>query len=251
LVNFRDHFSSQASEYATSRPRYPTKLFNYLASICDNHKLAWDCATGNGQAAQGLAPFFKQVLATDGSSEQLEQAPLHPAIMYRRETAEKSSLPNSSVDLLTVAQAVHWFDLASFYTEAKRVMKPGAVIALWTYDRIYFHNEKINLILNYFYNSLVKNYWPFDRSLIETGYQKLPFPFEKLKNPAFVIRHQWTCEHLLRYLYTWSSVRNYIKQEQQDPVQAIKQKLQQAWGKTEQARPAMWNLYLRTGKHNV
>ena len=69
-----DHFSAHAQNYARFRPTYPTELFAWLASQSPGHRLAWDCGTGNGQAALGLADHFVHVHATDLSPQQLAQA---------------------------------------------------------------------------------------------------------------------------------------------------------------------------------
>ncbi len=114
MRNFEDHLSQQAHDYARHRPHYPRELFTYLATIAPSHRLAWDCGTGNGQAARALAEHFNRVVATDASSDQLAQAIRHGRIEYRIERAEDVSLEASSVDLVTVAIAVHWFDLAPF-----------------------------------------------------------------------------------------------------------------------------------------
>jgi len=248
MAKIRNHFSGHADDYSRYRPHYPAELYDYLADLCSKHSLVWDCATGNGQAARGLSEYFQHIYASDISPQQLNQAPAKNNITYREESAYNCSLENDSTDLITVAQAVHWFDLPDFYAEAKRVLKPDGVIALWTYDRIYFKNEELNRILSYFYNDLVVDYWSFDRSHIENGYSTLDFPFAEINTPKFTIRHEWDAQQVINYLYTWSSVRNYMKQNDDDPIEQIKDELWKFWGDENDTRSVLWDLHLRVGR---
>ncbi len=131
---FRDHFSGHADRYEAFRPDYPAELFDYLASIAPGHELAWDCATGNGQAALGVAPYFASVIATDASARQIEQARPRENVRYSVSPASDAPTPDASVDMVTVAQALHWFDLPAFYTEVRRVARHDAVLAVWCYE---------------------------------------------------------------------------------------------------------------------
>ena len=163
---FKDHFSSASGRYAAFRPDYPATLYDWLAGQCAEHDIAWDCATGSGQAAQGLAPHFRCVVATDASAEQIRHAATHPDIDYRVAPAEASGLVDHSVDLVTVAQAAHWFDLPRFYAEVARVLKPGGVIALWGYGRMVLPGE-LDAPFQRFYEETVGSYWPPERALID------------------------------------------------------------------------------------
>ena len=146
-MNFEDHFSQLAASYSKYRPSYPSALFKYLAECCVNHHQAWDCGTGNGQAAYELTKYFDKILATDASKEQIEYAQHYPKITYRVELAEQVSMDDSSTDLVIVAAAVHWFDFGNFYAEVKRVLKPGGIIAVWGYH-LFSISPEIDKILN-------------------------------------------------------------------------------------------------------
>jgi ubiquinone/menaquinone biosynthesis C-methylase UbiE len=143
--SFKDHFSSVAGNYAAFRPDYPRELFQWLASVSPARSAAWDCATGNGQAAVGLAEYFKTVIGTDASADQIANATPHPKIRYSVVPAEKSGLTAQSMDLITVAQSAHWFDLDRFYSEVRRVLRPGGCVALWCYGVIEFDSRKFRV----------------------------------------------------------------------------------------------------------
>lgn len=215
---FKDHFSGHAADYSQARPSYPPELFTYLSSLVNAKDLVWDCATGNGQAAAELATIFKKVIATDASAQQIEKAVKKDNIEYWVASAENSGLENSSVDLITVAQALHWFDLEKFYEEAKRVLKPKGILATWCYVLFHTDNEELNKFVNEFYWDIIGPYWPPDRKYIEEHYENILFPFEEIKAPEFSIQNSWTLEQLMNYMQTWSSVKNYEKKEGINPV---------------------------------
>ena len=220
--SFRDHFSGHAADYARFRPDYPEALFSYLASLAPARRLAWDCATGSGQAAAGLAPRFEEVVATDASAPQIEQAPPIPRVRYAVSPAESATLPDGSVDLVTVAQALHWFDLPSFFAEVRRVLVPGGVVAVWCYDLLSIASD-IDPIVNRFYRDVVGEYWPKERSIVERGYGSLEFPFEEVEipPPGFTMEKEWTLPDLLGYVRTWSAVRRFMAARGEDPVLAL------------------------------
>lgn len=180
MTQFKDHFSKQAHQYAAYRPRYPTELYQVLASLSEERKRAWDCATGNGQAAHALVEFFDQVIATDGSENQIANAAAHKNIRFEVSPAEKTRIKAASINLVTVAQALHWFDLEAFYAEVNRVLKPGGILAVWSYSLLY-SDTKIDEILHDFYHNKIGRYWPPERSIVEAGYQGIYFPFEEIK----------------------------------------------------------------------
>src|SRR5688572_30336923 len=115
MATFRDHFSASSRRYAKFRPGYPQALFDWVSAESPGRRRAWDCATGTGQAANGLARQFELVVATDASSAQLTQAGRHPRVRYVRCLAEASGLASRSMDVVTAAQAVHWFDMPAFF----------------------------------------------------------------------------------------------------------------------------------------
>ena len=247
MNTFKDHFSSASDRYAAYRPDYPAALFAWLAGLCADHDLAWDCATGSGQAALGLAPHFRRVVATDASAEQIRHAAPHPLIDYRVAPAEASSLADHGVDLVTVAQAAHWFDLPRFYAEAARVLKPGGAIAVWGYGRMLLPGE-MDALFQRFYAETVGPYWPPERALIDDAYRRLDFPFAEIQPPAFAIEVEWTLPRLMDYLSTWSAVKRCQAARGRDPLPALLAELRSLWGNPEAARALQWPLFLRAGR---
>ena len=246
MSTFKDHFSSASDRYAAYRPDYPAPLFAWLASLCANRDTAWDCATGSGQAALGLALHFQHVVATDASAEQIFHAEPHPAIDYRVAPAEASGLADRSVDLVTVAQAAHWFDLPRFYAEAARVLKPAGVLALWGYGRMVLPGD-MDAPFRHFYSETVGPYWPAERKLIDDAYHSLDFPFTEIQAPAFHIEVEWTLPRLMDYLSTWSAVKRFQAAQGHDPLPALMAELEPLWGDTATARKLQWPLFLRIG----
>lgn len=227
--SFKDHFSNLAKTYATYRPQYPVELYTWLASISPSQQLVWDCACGTGQASLGLAEHFQQVIATDASAQQIAAAQAHPRIEWRVAPAEQSGLAAQSVDLITVAQALHWFDLTQFYAEAQRVLKPKGVLAVWTYGVLKIHQPAINALVQDFYTQVLGPYWPPERAIVETGYQALPFPFQELPVPAFSMQLAWNQAQLMGYLRSWSATERYIQAQGQDPVTRLEQQVASLW----------------------
>jgi SAM-dependent methyltransferase len=245
---FKDHFSRQAPDYARYRPTYPAELFAWLTNIAPSRGTAWDCGTGSGQAAVGLAAHFEHVIATDPSRKQLEHAEPHPRVEYRAAPAEVSLLDTASVDLVSVAQAIHWFDLERFYTEAKRVLKPGGVIAAWTYTLLDVE-AGIDALLTDFYRNVVGPYWPPERRMVDDRYRSLPFPFAPIAPPAFEIRTDWSRDDLLGYLGTWSATQACIKATGADPLAEFARRLAPLWPDPVQVKTLRWPLHLRVGRH--
>ncbi len=243
-----DHFSGHAQDYARYRPSYPHELFAWLAEQCPAHQLAWDCGTGNGQAALALAPHFAQVHATDLSAQQLAQAPTHPQISYVAAPAEQSGLAAESCDLITVAQALHWFQHDAFYAEAVRVLKPGGVFAAWTY-KLLDAEPAINELVAHFHSTTIGPWWPAERRWVDNGYQDLPFPFSELVVPAFSMHCQWTLDDMLHYLRTWSATQRYIAEKGTDPTRALAHDLRLLWGDPKQTKRISWPLAIRCGRH--
>jgi ubiquinone/menaquinone biosynthesis C-methylase UbiE len=243
-MEFKDHFSKQAAEYAKFRPRYPHELFEWLGSISPASNLAWDCATGSGQAAVELARVFERVVATDASEKQVANAERHPRIEYRVATAEESGLKSGSADLITVAQALHWFDLDRFYAEARRVLKPRGVIAATAY-KLATVSPTVDAVVNRYYSKIVGRYWPAERVLVEK-FEELPFPFAGIEAPRFGMVAEWNVDQLLGYLRTWSATQRFMAAENLDPLAGVETELLQAWG--EEPRRVVWPLTVKVGR---
>jgi SAM-dependent methyltransferase len=246
LTGFRDLFSRAAAEYAAHRPRYPARLFAELVARVPRTRLAWDCATGNGQAALGLAEHFQRVIATDGSAAQIASAVPHERVTYRVALAEASSLPSETVDLVTVAQAVHWFDRDAFYREARRVLVPGGVIAVWCYSALEI-DERVDALVRSFYEETVGPYWLQDRRLVDVGYRTLDFPFDEFELPSLTIEQDLTLDQLGGYLRTWSATQRYARERAEDPVAPLIAEIAASWGEPCAARRARWPLSVRAG----
>lgn len=245
-MQFKDYFSTQSNAYAKYRPSYPYGLFEYLSSVAPQHEFAWDCATGNGQAALGLTSFFEQVIATDASAAQLESANSHEKITYRVATAEHTDIEDASVDLVTVAQALHWFNLEAFYAEVKRVLKPSGVLAVWAYNLLEIE-PTIDAKVNEFYGETVGAYWPPERQLIEDGYKSIAFPFRELNPPPVCMEARWSLDDLAGYLRTWSATKRFIEARAFDPVTNLTNDLLPIWGEPQEEKTVRWPLSLRVG----
>lgn len=247
MPTFKDHFSALATGYATYRPEYPAELFSWLASLYDEQELAWDCATGNGQAAKCIANHFEYVIATDASADQIAQAHGADNVVFRVASAEQSGLKANSVDLLVVAQAAHWFDLDKFYVEAKRVLKPNGIIALITYAH-HRVNAKIDVPSLHYYHEVIGDYWPAERKWVENGYRDLPFPFMEIPTPEFKLEAHWSLPHFVGYQATWSATKRYIESTGHNPIPDLQAQLGQLWGAPETLRKIEWPLSLRVGR---
>lgn len=243
---FKDHFSALAENYAHYRPHYPEALFAALAEVSPGHVRAWDCATGNGQAAAGLAPYFSEVMATDASSAQIAAAEAPGNVCFSVAPAEASGLPPASMDLVLVAQAAHWFDLPAFYAEVERVLRPGGVLALLTYSGVYTADDGINKILREFHQVTMAPYWPPERAYVENDYRDLPFPWPEIPFPPQTMTAQWSLDQLIGYLGTWSATAHYRQQRGEDPLPALRAQLLPLWG--EQTRELSWALPIRIGR---
>jgi SAM-dependent methyltransferase len=244
---FKDYFSKLAAEYTHYRPHYPAALFEYLASVVASRKRAWDCATGNGQAALGLAQYFESIIATDASEKQIRNATEHDRITYAVAPAEKTAIENNSLDLIVVAQALHWFALDKFYAEARRVLKPGGLIAAWSYSLLRI-SPPIDIHIDKFYTDIVGPFWPPERKLVDDRYRSIPFPFAEMSAPQFSMEAKWSLEHLIGYLGTWSSVLKFSNKHGTDPIDLVIKDLRQAWGRPEQEKQIHWPIHIRVGR---
>ncbi len=241
----KDNFSKDSDLYAKYRPTYPADLFNFIFDLVENKNSAWDCAAGNGQVATQLAKKFNLVEATDISASQLEQAPKLNNINYSIQPAEKTNFEENQFDLITVAQAIHWFDFDKFYAEVNRTLKPNGILAVIGYGLLSISPE-IDNITHHFYDDIIGFYWDEERKYIEENYQTIPFPFKEISVPAFQIKVNWTAEEMLNYLNTWSAVKHYEKTINESPLRFIKIDLKKSWGN--QKREVNFPVLLRVGK---
>lgn len=246
MTKFKDYFSSHSPDYLKYRPRYPKEYFRYLSTLVEEHDQAWDCATGNGQAAHGLLPYFRRIIASDASIDQLYQAIPHERITYLLAMAEQVPIEDSSIDLVSVAQALHWFSFEKFYAEVRRVSKPGGIIAASTYGWTTI-SESIDPIIRQYADEIVGPYWPPERTYVDNEYRTLPFPFKEIDGPRFTMEQQWTVDEFLGYLGTWSSTQRYRKDHGSDPLKLIREELCSAWGAPDATRLVRWPLHTRIG----
>ena len=250
-MSFADHFSSVSAAYAAFRPRYPDTLFDFLAQAAPARDAAWDAGTGSGQAAVGLAKHFTHVFATDASGSQIEHATPDPRISYGVSPAEASGLDQESVDLVTAAQALHWFDRPRYWAEARRVLRPRGVIAVWTYVMLEIAPQ-IDAIVRRFYHNVVGPYWPPERRITEERYQTIEFPFAEFAAPTFVIEQPVTLDEVAGYVRTWSATRRFFEHRGHDPVDGLIAELAPAWGggggTSQEPRLARWPVAMRVGR---
>ncbi|WP_428263911.1 class I SAM-dependent methyltransferase [Haliangium sp.] len=241
-----DHFSSVSKTYHRFRPDYPAELFQHLAEVAPARTRVWDCGTGTGLAALPLAELFDQIIATDISAKQLENAGQHPNIEYRLSPAEKVDIPDHSVDLVVSAQAAHWFDIDAFYAEVVRVLKPDGVIALWCYGLLSI-TPAVDAVISRLHDDMLGPYWP-TRTLEDHTYADIPFPFDELPRRTFEMKASWTMQRMCDYFRTWSAVARYIEDHGQDPVSVLEPDFAAAWERPEEAREVTWTVYMRHGR---
>jgi SAM-dependent methyltransferase len=247
MSTFRDHFSVRSEEYAAYRPTYPAKLVDFLSSVSPDTNLALDCGCGTGQLSVLLASRFREIVATDASESQIKNAKACSGVTYRVARADESGLPEGIVDLITVAQAAHWFDLPLFYAEVRRVARPAAVMALITYGILHIEGPGDEIIQE-FYRGKLGPYWPPERRHVEDGYRSLPFPFLEIEAPPLAIEVSWNLFELVGYLGTWSAVRALEKQTGSAPLDSLRSELTKAWGDAGSRRKVRWPLALRVGR---
>ena len=242
----KDNFSTRSDRYDQFRPTYPGELFDYLLSIVHSTNSAWDCGTGNGQVALQLARQFSTVHATDISRQQIDNAEARPNIEYSIQPAEHTSFPDNTFDLITVAQAIHWFDFDAFYKEAHRTAKDRSILAVIGYNLMQI-TPAIDELISHFYKNVVGPYWDKERKYVDENYKTIPFPFEELITPSFKNRFEWTPDHLIGYIGTWSAVNHYEKKTGQDPINLIREPLLRAWG-DDTTKPVDFPILLRVAR---
>lgn len=206
----KDKFSTQAETYKKFRPVYPERLYEVILKETLNRGVCWDCATGNGQVANVLSKHFNTVYATDLSEQQIKYAPKKENIIYSTGRAESSGFADKQFDLITVAQAMHWFDFDAFGKEANRVLKDDGTISVWGYGPLKMGN-KVGRLVNKFYKDIIGSYWDPERRHIDEGYKNVSLNFNRVEiHNEFAIEECWSVEQLQGYFDSWSSVQNYI-----------------------------------------
>ncbi|MBA3647020.1 MAG: class I SAM-dependent methyltransferase [Chitinophagales bacterium] len=224
----KDIFSAQSEAYAKFRPKYPPELFDFLYQQIPEFKTAWDCGTGNGQVAVVLSKKFDKVFATDISENQIRYAIKKENITYKIEPAEQTNFSDHLFNLITVAQAIHWFDFEKFYAKVYRTLKSRGLIAVIGYHLCRV-NAAIDCIIDDFYNNTLCNYWDFERKYIDEKYQTISFPFKEIIVPVFSMQYNWSLNDLIGYLNTWSAVQHFIEKNNYNPVNDLQKKLIPLW----------------------
>ncbi len=240
-----DYFSPVAADYRRYRPSYPGELHEYLARRAPGRRRAWDCGTGSGKVAVALAPYFDEVIATDISQDQLDNAEKHPRVHYRLGRAEHSGLEECSVDLAVSAQAAHWFQIDEFYREVTRVLRPGGVFAIWCYSLLSVR-EDIDAVVKKFHDEILGDYWP-KRTLEDHTYRDIPFPFDEFPDKPFQMKAEWSLERLLSYFRTWSAVHRRQQATSVDPLSLVEDDFSRTWGDRDKVRQITWTIHLRHG----
>lgn len=242
---FADHFSAHAAQYAVYRPRYPAALFHWLADHAPGAQRVWDAGTGNGQVAHGLVTRFARVHATDASAEQIAAATPHPRIAYA-EARYESGLPDGAVQLVTVGQALHWFDLPAFLAEVGRVLQPDGLLAAFAYG----HNRvspEIDPLVRRHHEVTVGPYWPREHMLIHDGYRSLELPIDEVTPPPLEMREEWSIEQFIGFLRTWSATQRLLKDQGDGPILRFESALRERWGEAKR-RVVTWPLVIRAGR---
>ena len=241
----KDNFSNQASQYSKFRPHYPEALINHVLSFVKHKDTALDVATGNGQVAIALSRQFHTVYATDISENQLLHAPQIINIIYKNQSAESTDFHYNQFDLITVAQAVHWFDFNTFYAEVYRILKPNGIIAILGYG-LFSTNPDADTILLDFYHNIVGPFWDAERKYLDEHYKTIPFPFEELEAEQFSNEFTWNFDQLVGYLETWSAVEHYKAHHNQNPIDLIREELETSWNNND--KKVTFPMLLRIGK---
>ncbi len=238
-------FSVQSEQYARHRPHYPAALFEFLSGVTEHHDCAWDCATGNGQAALACAAHFPHVEATDVSAEQIQHCLPHTRIRYSVSPAEQTPFANQAFDLIMVAQAIHWFDLAQFFNETERVLKPGGILAAWGYGFLDIERP-IDDVISRELLAPIDPFWASGNRLVMNGYRDLALPYTAVAIPhEFSMTVAWDLPQLLAYLRTWSAVKRVTSELGHDPVARLEPALMALWDHPDTVKTVRMPLYLK------
>ena len=244
IKKMKDLFSSGSQLYQQARPSYPIQIIQEILQHVPEPHFAWDCGAGSGQFTQLLAPYFDHVVATDLSETQLQHAPYFENVSYQVQAAEHTNFADHSFDLICVAQAIHWFDFEKFYKEVRRTLKPDGIFAVIGYGLIHVEHEQINVLIQKLYGEKLKGYWDVERKYIDEEYRTIPFPFNEVAVAEFKMQYQWTPSQLLKYLSTWSAIKHYQAQNQDEPLLELAEYLKC----DEQLLHIEFPIFLRIGK---
>lgn len=247
MINTENWFSQGGQSYADYRPSYPQQLAQYLSTLVTAHELAVDVGCGNGQLSQLLAHHFNRVTAFDSSADQLKYIKAAANISYGCARAEALPLADNCASLITVAQAVHWFDLPAFYQEVKRVASDNAVLALISYGVLHLDTD-LNDCFEDFYYKQIYSYWPPARKLVDTAYATIDFPFIELPPPSLTIELDWQLHEFLGYISTWSAIRRASATGQTAVLHNFATRLAKLWGPPSNKRKIVWPLNMRIGR---
>lgn len=242
-------FSSRPTEYAHFRPTYPEALFTWLASQCAATDTALDLAAGSGQASIPLTRHFHRVLACDASAEQLKAGGAWSDVQRFVADAEHLPLRSGQLDLLVVAQALHWFATPAFFAQAQRTLKPNGLFCAWCYSLLKV-STAVDAVIHRLYHETLAGYWPAGRGSVDAGYSDIQPPFPRNESPPFALEAYWDLSELMGYLRTWSAVKQWEQRHGRDPVALIEPQLSTAWGPADQQRLIRWPLHFLTGFPN-
>lgn len=240
-------FDQGGKRYARFRPEYPHALSDFLARIAPAHRLAVDVGCGTGQLTLHLARAFDAVTGLDPSQDQIANAAHQANVRYICAPAEKLPLPDTCADLITAAQAAHWFDLPAFYAEARRIAVRGGVLALISYGVLVL-DEKLRERFTRFYYDEIGPFWPPERKLVDSGYAGIDFPFDPIEPPRMEIRKDWDLEQTLGYISTWSAVRRAREAGREELLKNFADDLAALWGDAAQTRAVAWPINMRVGR---
>ncbi|MGO4378296.1 class I SAM-dependent methyltransferase [Pseudoduganella sp. RAF53_2] len=239
-------FTKQSDAYRAARPGYDPQLFAWLAELAPGRALAWEAGCGSGQATIDVAKHFDKVIATDVSQPQIDRAPAAANVSYRCEPSQQSSLEAGSVDLTLVAQALHWFDIDGFYNEVRRVSKPGAPLAVISYNLLEA-SPQVDVLIHKLYNEVLNGYWAPERAHVENGYRSIPFPFQRIETPAAMLTAQWDLKRFMAYLESWSAIQTYKEKNGADPLAPFRDEFARCWGDPQRLMTINWPLSVRVG----
>ena len=244
LKKLKDNFSSNSDNYRRFRPEYPAEIYDFMQDHLKAYECAWDCGTGNGQVAAVLSRFFKNVMATDISQNQIDHALKRENIKYSIQPAEHTSFKKDQFDLIIAAQAVHWFNFDLYYAEVKRCLKPGGLCIIMGYG-LFYSTKEVNAVINKLYSYILGAFWDPERKFLDDNYQTIPFPLNEIETPELYQKYTWSLDEILGYLRTWSAVKHYIKANKEDPVSLIEEKLRKTFGERNEV---VFPILLRMGK---